>query len=285
MATTDLTNTTWILHDEISTLDNTLIECDVDFTFTITNETSDIVYSCNKIKADTTSLSSGGFGIYYYRIYDDSSENFYQRVYGDFNTGKGYEWAAQFFRTITFIGGADIKDSNLISWLEDNAELQGGEVEPTLTYDLSQLDLPEGTHSITVVAKADGYSNSAPSNAVEYVVEASLPVWNGTDLTGTIWEINSGWSATSGYGVYDVYGRFDYPEQTSTQYFTSFKIGYKDNKTQSNYVTWYNGTSVYGYYPNSQRLVIKFISGTHLTKTSLISWLKQYGTLTSHTMA
>lgn len=45
------------------------------------------------------------------------------------------------------------------------------EKTPTLTYDLSQLDLAAGTHSITVRAKADGYADSEQSNAVEYVVE------------------------------------------------------------------------------------------------------------------
>lgn len=73
---------------------------------------------------------------------------------------------------LTIEGGTDTTNPKLIAWLSRYGKLQGGEVEPTLTYDLSQLDLPEGTHSITVVAKADGYSNSAPSNAVEYVVES-----------------------------------------------------------------------------------------------------------------
>lgn len=75
--------------------------------------------------------------------------------------------------TISITGGTDTTNPKLIAWLSKYGELQGGEEEatPTLTYDLSQLDLPEGTHSITVVAKADGYSNSAPSNAVEYAVE------------------------------------------------------------------------------------------------------------------
>ena len=39
------------------------------------------------------------------------------------------------------------------------------------TYDLTNLGLAAGTHSITVRAKADGYADSEPSNAVEYVVE------------------------------------------------------------------------------------------------------------------
>jgi len=39
------------------------------------------------------------------------------------------------------------------------------------TFDLSTLGLPEGTHSITVKARASGYEDSAESNAVSYVVE------------------------------------------------------------------------------------------------------------------
>lgn len=38
------------------------------------------------------------------------------------------------------------------------------------TFDLSTLNLSAGTHEITVKARASGYLDSAPSNAVSYVV-------------------------------------------------------------------------------------------------------------------
>ena len=77
--------------------------------------------------------------------------------------------------SMTFTGG-DTTNSSLIQWLVDNDAIFTKEDEeedktPILTYDLSQLNLPAGTHLITVIAKANGYTDSAPSNVVEYVVE------------------------------------------------------------------------------------------------------------------
>lgn len=40
----------------------------------------------------------------------------------------------------------------------------------TIKYDLTKLNLPEGTHNISVIAKADGYKSSAASKAVQFVV-------------------------------------------------------------------------------------------------------------------
>lgn len=41
------------------------------------------------------------------------------------------------------------------------------------TFDLSTLDLADGTHSVTVKAKASGYKPSEASNAVSYTVSSS----------------------------------------------------------------------------------------------------------------
>ena len=40
------------------------------------------------------------------------------------------------------------------------------------TFDLTTLNLSAGTHEIIVKARASGYADSEPSNAVSYVVEA-----------------------------------------------------------------------------------------------------------------
>lgn len=45
-------------------------------------------------------------------------------------------------------------------------------VEGVTTFDLSTLELAEGTYDVTVVAKADGYKDSAESEAVSYEVAA-----------------------------------------------------------------------------------------------------------------
>ena len=42
-------------------------------------------------------------------------------------------------------------------------------------FDLKTLGLADGTHEITVVAKASGYKDSPPSNAVNYVVGSEQP--------------------------------------------------------------------------------------------------------------
>ena len=45
--------------------------------------------------------------------------------------------------------------------------------DPTITYDLTQLNLSAGTHTISVIGKADGYNASAASTGAAFVVEAS----------------------------------------------------------------------------------------------------------------
>ena len=122
------------------------------------------------------------------------------------------------------------------------------------------------------------------ANATEYV-EPSLPVWNGTDLTGTTWEVPSGWSATARYGVFYI----DYELNGVLRSSEGFAIGYssytnRDSVSASNYVCpcWESGIS------NSNSLTIHIYGDTSInndtTNTKLIDWLKQYGTLTSHTM-
>ena len=54
---------------------------------------------------------------------------------------------------------------------------------PTNSFDLSTLGLADGTYSISVVSKADGYWDSEPSEAVTYTV-------GGDDLAGT-WVLNN----------------------------------------------------------------------------------------------
>lgn len=50
------------------------------------------------------------------------------------------------------------------------------------TFDLTTLNLEEGTHSITVIAKADGYKDSVESEAVSYEVAAAEDELQGTWL-------------------------------------------------------------------------------------------------------
>lgn len=122
------------------------------------------------------------------------------------------------------------------------------------------------------------------ANTTEYV-EPSLPVWNGTDLTGTSWEIPSGWEAEAGYGIFNISANSDKLFITGE----GFAIGY----------AFYTDMGDFGFTPqanaigsgwnspitNGEEFTLSNITGTGATNTKLIDWLKQYGTLTSHTMA
>lgn len=70
---------------------------------------------------------------------------------------------------LAFKDGTDTTNANLIAWVEANME----KATPTATFDLTTLDLSEGTHTITVIGKADGYKASAASAGVSYTVEPS----------------------------------------------------------------------------------------------------------------
>lgn len=118
----------------------------------------------------------------------------------------------------------------------------------------------------------------------------NLPEWNGTDLKGTSWDVLSGWSAISGYGRFNVYGDVTYQNGNIVEIpMEGFCVGYSFKDTgfgipepssQANTIclAWYLDI------PNTERFTVNFTGGADVTNTSLISWLKQYGKLTSHSM-
>lgn len=91
-----------------------------------------------------------------------------------FTTGT---WVDESNRTINFGKNEQEISDTFYTWFIANATQQTSEpgIVP-VTFDLSTLNLPAGTHSITVKARASGYADSAESNAVSYVVE--LPQLN-----------------------------------------------------------------------------------------------------------
>lgn len=111
-----------------------------------------------------------------------------------------------------------------------------------------------------------------------------LPIWNGTDLTGTTWYVPSGWLATAGYG------KFNVNCNTTDSSGEEFYIGYYDamgmgvaEPTANRVGIFTSGFPIYTP-PNTKDFTITFTGGTDATNTALISWLKQYGQLTSHQM-
>ena len=77
---------------------------------------------------------------------------------------------------LVITGGTDVTNSALISWVESNAKQQT--VSTKVSVDLTTLpgwaSLSSGSHSITIVAKADGYRDSEPSAAVSVEKVASV---------------------------------------------------------------------------------------------------------------
>ena len=114
--------------------------------------------------------------------------------------------------------------------------------------------------------------------------EDELPVWNGTDLNGTTWNIPIGFTATSGYGIFDV--NFDGVVQGNELDSTQLAIGY-DYNFDAGLSPRENIVSIlpqYGALSNLGSFTATFTGGTDATNTSLISWLKANGELTSHQM-
>ena len=98
-----------------------------------------------------------------------------------------------------------------------------------------------------------------------------------TDLTGTTWNIPSGFIAPSGYGVFDVNyvlhttdGDFD-STQLAIGYGFSFDSGLSPIENRVSILP------AYGAISNSGGFTASFTGGTDATNASLISWIKQYG--------
>lgn len=95
----------------------------------------------------------------------------------------------------TFLGLASSANATEPEWaIGDTISPLGGglntfyivEVEsstPTLTYDLTKLNLAAGTYNISIVAKAEGYKDSVASEAVEFVVGSIGYTLTSEDLT------------------------------------------------------------------------------------------------------
>lgn len=101
-----------------------------------------------------------------------NSMNF-DTIRGYYGTTKVWEtaWVNEAYRTIVLEAPAT---GNLLTWLQANATKQA---TPRLSVDLTTLagwaNLSAGSHDITIVAKAAGYKDSAPSAAVQVTKAAA----------------------------------------------------------------------------------------------------------------
>lgn len=115
-----------------------------------------------------------------------------------------------------------------------------------------------------------------------------------TDLTGTTWQVNEGWTATAGYGrFYDI----EYMESGTANedmsygdIMTALFIGYDgppngsfendeydsfNTPIANSIITWMNAS----HYTSNETFKLKFIGGTDCTNADLIAWLQANATL------
>lgn len=115
------------------------------------------------------------------------------------------------------------------------------------------------------------------------------PVWNGTDLAGTKWNIPAGWAADAGYGQFDVDGfwRIDGAGQYG---FSRLCIGF-ENTSGGTYETNFTAapnsivilTFVTSKLDPEKTNTFRFRGGADSTNQRLINWLLEYGEFVSYT--
>lgn len=248
----------------------------------ITSGNYDLVYAAHRWYYKT-----GGA----YCSVDGSTEQFYIVPISNADSAEGWTFnktTTSYFtldtnRTVLW-SNHDIPNGSATAtaiYFEGTEPIPSDAVLTSATFDLTALNLASGTHSITCIAKANGYKESEPSNAVEYRL---------TDLTGTTWKVPSGWSAAAGYGVYQLDGSF---ARTGASDFSTDKlyricIGYNYYSTTNPILTenqiavHYNKTSSsYGstVCTNTYDLTLTITGGTDATNANLIAWLEANGEL------
>lgn len=81
-------------------------------------------------------------------------------------------WLSPDYKTIVIT--EEPENEGFSEWLPNNAIQQVADKTPTLSIDLSTLNLPVGTHTIAVRGKASGYLDSAVSASVVITVEPEV---------------------------------------------------------------------------------------------------------------
>ena len=158
MAVTDLTGTTWVFND----------------TFPPHFPEKSEYYTEGDVRGLTPTIDYGYFIDFIWKgEYDEYNCNYIYNYNYDAGTTIGVATYPNgpehyFNGSMTITGGTDATNSALISWLEANATQQT--VSTKVSVDLTTLpswsSLSDGTHNITIVAKAAGYRDSEPSAAV-----------------------------------------------------------------------------------------------------------------------
>ena len=177
MAITDLTGTTWMFGASIPYQYSTAFSYAINYDY-------ELLWS-DFLTGSQTSLGLAVSSHNYYFPRPQPSGTTASGTTGSWEVYYGYRTAPtiksnfdgfQSFK-ITITGGDDVTNATLISWLEANATQQT--VSTKVSVDLTTLpgweSLSDGSHTITIVAKADGYRDSEPSEAVSVTKAATMP--------------------------------------------------------------------------------------------------------------
>lgn len=180
MPITDLTGTIWAFNPTIScfTAGHTFSGEPTNWSNTL-GFNVDFRYSLADGEYTATKIVTGYYGSYNLGIYrtDSSGGTGWRVAYSGSSKSSLTPSSAYTDWTIKIVGGEDVTNADLIAWLEANAV----QVKTSVTFDLSTLDLPDGTHSITVKARGTGYISSPASEAVEYGGVKIVSWADGTD--------------------------------------------------------------------------------------------------------
>ena len=168
MPSVDLTGT-WVFNDYISPPNGD----DVTFNFSFISDYES--FTAIRVVSEDGSL-------YYMEYISEDTSLAPARVYdGSWNSESG-----RHFQTIKILSKLSevTNGSELLTWLQANATKQ--ESATKVSVDLTTLQgwssLSGGTHNITIVAKADGYRDSAPSAAVQVEKAPAVVMPNKGDI-------------------------------------------------------------------------------------------------------
>lgn len=181
-------------------------------------------------------------------------------------TRSSWSWTNNAYRVVDFGTIEQTVTDTFYAWLKQNA-MEGG-----VTSDLAILNLAVGSHIITVRAEAEGYDDSADSNAVSYEVVAD-------ELAGT-WVYNDTVSLLSD-GTEFIF-RFVRPTHSSP---TSVQYGYRfanNTRYKSIYVLDRSGGQSYdpytastGWSSSAHKTILILSKLAEVTNgTALLNWLK-----------
>lgn len=204
------------------------------------------------------------------------------------NSEYTYKYTARY---INFGEEPQMVSSDLVSFLENCTPIYEmlNEVQTATLMDMLLETTEVGTVIKYVGGSTDSYTNGFLYTVAEIeedgskayrklIPDGGLPVWNGTDLTGTTWRLVSGWTYPTSNNTLSLNGLciISYDNYDERYNFYEIKIGGAYMTVVSSGVN-----AVLG---NSKDLTFKFTGGTDATNATLIDFFKQYGQLTSHTM-